>query len=1061
MIERLMAWSLRNRVAVLFAVAVIVGLGSWAVRTLPIDAFPDVTNVQVEVVTTAPGLSPLEIEQFVTYPIETSMRGLPGLASMRSVTKYGIAVVTLVFDDDVDIYFARQLVFQRLAEATSRAPEGVETTMGPVATAMGEIYQYTLEPRPGAPRQDSVADLTRLRTVQDWVVTPLLKSVPGVTEVNSFGGYLQEYQVVVDPDRLLKYDLPLEAVHERIRTNNANVGGSVVSRQSEQYIVRGVGLIRSEDDIRKIVLESEGGTPVYVGDVGEVRLGHAVRQGAALKDGTHEVVGGIVMMLRGENSREVVGRVTRKVREINDSGVLPDGLALVPFYERSSVVEAGTRTVLAALAEGSVLVLVVLALFLWSVRGALVVILALPLSALLTFAVMRAVGLSANLMTLGGLAISIGMVIDATIIQVENVQRHLSRQSGPGSRLDAVLRAAVEVRRPSIFGEFIIALAFVPVVALSGMEGKMFSPLAFAVVLALLSSLLLSIFVVPTICLAVLKPVRAASPVFEANRRLYVPALRWALAHRRVMLAAAIAPLAAALILLPRLGTEFLPVMDEGAFDMDVQMLPGVSLDEAIAVSAEIERRLKAFPELETIVSRTGQTGVAVEARGVDKTGFVGMLAPRRTWTSADSRDGLVARMREAVADIPGVVASFSQPIQCRIDELVAGTRAQIILKIFGDDTNVLEQKAGEMAAVLGEVPGVSDLVVERIAGQPYLNVTVDRERLARYGVNASDVLHVIELGVAGIPIGQVFKDNRSIDLAIRYPEARRQTPEDLGALLVDVPGGFRVALRELAEVKMVEGPVQVSRENGQRRIGIELNVAGRDIGGFVAEAQRRLRERVRLPAGYYTEWGGQFENQQQAMRRLAVILPVVTLVVFLLLLMTFSSVGLSLLVLVNLPFAMVGGVFALFAWGLYLSVPASVGFVVLFGVAVLNGLVLVSHVSQLRAGGETVARAVVLGCEDRLRPVLMTASIAIFSLIPMVFATGPGSEVQRPLAVVVIGGLASSTALTLFGLPILYSWVEERRERRRGAGLAGGAAGSGGFSGAAPDGPAPPTSAA
>ncbi len=1033
MIERLMAWSLRSRLAVVFMVAVIVGLGSWAVRTLPIDAFPDVTNIQVEVVSTAPGLSPLEIEQFVTYPIEGSMRGLPGLTSMRSVTKYGIAVVTLVFADDVDIYFARQLVFQRLAEASRRVPEGVETTLGPVATAMGEIYQYTLEPGPGAPRQDSVADLTRLRTVQDWVVTPLLKGVPGVTEVNSFGGYLQEYQVVVDPDKLLKYDLPLEAVHERIRTNNSNVGGNVVAQHSEQYIIRGVGLIRSEDDIRKIVLKSEGGTPVYVGDLGEVRLGHAVRQGAALKNGTHEVVGGIVMMLRGENSREVVRRVEDKVREINDSGVLPDRLVLVPFYERSSVVEAGTRTVVSALAEGAVLVLVVLALFLWSVRGALVVIVALPLSALLTFSVMRAIGLSANLMTLGGLAISIGMVIDATIIQVENVQRHLSRQTAPGLRLAEVLRAAVEVREPSIFGEFIIALAFVPVVALSGMEGKMFSPLAFAVVLALLSSLLLSIFVIPTMCLLVLKPVRAASPVFELNRRLYVPALRWALAHRAVMLVAAVVPLTAAIILLPRLGTEFLPVMDEGAFDMDIQMLPGVSLDKAIEVSGEIERRLKAFPELDTIVSRTGQTGVAVEARGVDKTGFVGTLAPRRTWTSATSRDGLVGKMREAVADMPGVVASFSQPIQCRIDELVAGTRAQIILKLFGDDTSVLKQKAGEIAAVIGDVPGVSDLVIERIAGQPYLNVTVDREQLARYGVNASDVLHVIELGVAGIPIGQVYKDNRTIDIAIRYPEDHRQTPENLGALLIDVPGGFRVALRELADVEMVEGPVQISRENGQRRIGIELNVAGRDIGGFVAEARRRIKDRVALPAGYYTAWGGQFENQQQAMRRLAVILPIVTAVVFLLLLMTFSSVWLSLLVLVNLPFAMVGGVFALFVWGLYLSVPASVGFIVLFGVAVLNGLVLVSHVSQLRAGGETVARAVMLGCEARLRPVLMTASIAIFSLIPMVFATGPGSEVQRPLGVVVIGGLVSSTALTLFGLPILYSWVEEWRERARG----------------------------
>jgi cobalt-zinc-cadmium resistance protein CzcA len=1032
MIERLMAWSLRNRLAVVLLIAATVIGGAWAAGTIPIDAFPDVTNIQVEVVSTAPGLSPLEIEQFVTYPIESAMRGLPGLSLMRSVTKYGISVVTLVFDDGVDIYFARQLVFERLSEAGRRLPDGVDARLGPVATAMGEIYQYTLEPKPGAPRHDAVEDLARLRTIQDWVVTPLLKSVPGVAEVNSFGGYLQEYQVVVDPDRLLKYDLPLEAIHERIRTNNANVGGSVVTQQSEQYIIRGVGLIRSEDDIRKIVLKSEGGTPIYVGDIGEVRMGHAVRQGAAVKNGTHEVVGGIVMMLRGENSRDVVARVEGKVREISQSGVLPDGLTLLPFYERSSVVEASTRTVLWALGEGTVLVLVVLALFLWSLRGALVVILALPLSALLTFIVMRAVGLDANLMSLGGLAISIGMVIDATIIQVENVQRHLSRAPDDKGRMAGVLRAAVEVRKPSIFGELIIALTFVPIAALAGMEGKMFSPLAFTVAIALLSSLLLSIFVIPAVCLLVLRPVDAASPVFEMNRRMYMPALRWALRHRIVMLVAALVPLTAALVALPRLGTEFIPVMDEGAFDMDVQMLPGVSLDHAIEVSGEIERRLKAFPELETVVSRTGQTGVSIEARGVDKTGFVGTLASRGTWRSARSRDELVARMREAVADIPGVVASFSQPIQCRIDELVAGTRAQVILKLFGDDTAVLKDKAAEMAAVLGGVTGVSDLVVERVAGQPYLAVEVDRVQLARYGVNASDVLHVIELGVAGMPIGQVYRDNRVFNIAIRYPEKHRRSTEDLGALLVDVPGGFRVPLRDLAEVRMVEGPVQISRENGQRRIGIELNVAGRDIGGFVQEAQARLRRRVSLPAGYYTVWGGQFENQQRAMGRMSVLVPVVVLVIFGLLLLTFRSVWLATLVLINLPFATVGGVFALLAWGLYLSVPASVGFIVLFGVAVLNGLVLVSYISQLRAEGQPVEQAVLLGCETRLRAVLMTASIAIFSLIPMVFASGPGSEVQRPLAVVVIGGLLSSTALTLFGLPILYSWEEEWRGRRR-----------------------------
>jgi len=1030
MLERLLAFSLRNRLVMLLAVPVLVAVGAWAVRTIPIDAFPDVTNIQVEVVSTAPGLSPLEIEQFVTYPIETSMRGLPGLVLMRSVTKYGISVVTLVFRDDVDIYMARQLVFERMAEAARKVPPGVDTTLGPTATAMGEVYQYTLDTPRGTADSGTVADLTRLRTFQDWIVAPLLKSVPGVTEVNSFGGYIQQFQVLVDPDKLLKYDLPVEAVHEAIRTNNSNVGGSVVSQRSEEFIIRGVGLIRSASDIEAIVLKSEGGTPVFVRDIATVSIGHAVRQGAAQKDGSREVVGGIVMMLRGENSRDVVDRIETRVREINGNGVLPGGLTLLPFYERSSIVEDSTNTVLKALAEGCVLVLIVLALFLWSVRAAMVVMVALPLSALLTFVVMRVIGLNANLMSLGGLAISIGMIVDATIIQVENAQRHLALTPSPATRFATVLRAAMEVRKPSMFGELIIALTFAPIIVLQGMEGKMFSPLAFTVAVALLASLLLSIFVIPVLCLSVLKAVSTESPVFALARRTYVPLLRWTLRHRVIVLLVAALVLVAAVVALPRLGTEFMPIMDEGAFDMDVQLLPGVSLDKALAVTGEIATRLKRFPELQTVVSRTGQTGVALEARGVDKTGFVGSLKPRSAWTSANTREGLTEKMRDAIADLPGVVASFSQPIQCRIDELVAGTRAQVIAKVFGADVSVLKQKAGEIAAVLADTRGAADLAVERVAGQPYLTVTIDRARVARYGANVSDVLHVIELGVGGMPVGQVFEENRVVDIAIRFPEDRRQSVEALGALLIDVPGGYRVALRELADVRIVSGPVQISRENGQRRIGIELNVTGRDIGGYVIEAQTRVKQAVSLPAGYYVTWGGQFEHQQQATERLLILTPIVLGVIFVLLVMTFNSVWLALLVLVNLPFAMVGGVFALLLSGLYLSVPASVGFIVLLGVAVLNGMVLVSYISQLRTEGHPVVDAVLTGCETRLRPVLMTASIAVFSLIPMVFATGPGSEVQRPLAVVVIGGLISSTCLTLFVLPILYSWAEGRRER-------------------------------
>ncbi len=1043
MLERLIALSLRNRLLVGLALVVLVVVGGWAAATIPIDAFPDVTNVQVEVVSTAPGLSPLEIERMVTYPIESSMRGLPGLVTMRSVTKYGISVVTLVFRDDVDVYFARQQVFQRLGEV--QLPEGAEAEMGPVATAMGEIYQYTLEDgaagrgakggveaasRPTGSRadRDEVARLTRLRTLQDWVVAPLLKSVAGVTEVNSFGGYIHQFEVLVRPERLLEFGVSVGEIEAAIRRNNANVGGSVVSRGAEEYIIRGVGLIRGEADIRSIVLGSQGGTPVLVGDVAEVRAGHAVRQGASLVDGRGEAVGGIVLMLKGENSRQVSKRLEARVAEINESGLLPDGIRIVPFYRRAPVIEASTRTLVRALAEGSVLVAGVLLLLLRSVRGALVVILALPLSILLTFTVLRVAGIDANLMTLGGLAISIGMIVDATIIQVENVQRRLA-EGAPNGKLATVLAAAMEVRKPSILGELIIALTFVPIITLQGMEGKMFSPLAVTVAIALLSSLLLSIFVIPVLCLALLRPDPRESPILNALRRVYRPALGWTLRHRVAVLVLGGVLVGGAAALVPRLGTEFLPTLDEGSFDMDVQLLPGVSLDHALDTTMEVERRLMRFPELQTVVSRTGQTGVALEARGVDKTGFVGALRPRRKWTTARSREALMAGMREALEDIPGMVASFSQPIQCRIDELVAGTRAQVIARLYGDDLGVLRRKGGEIARVLAGVEGVADLAEEKVAGQPYLTVSVNRERIARHGLNAADVLDLIETAVGGRPVSRVLLDNQVSDVAIRLPDEHRRSVEALRELLVETPGGGRLPVGDLATVALEEGPVQISRENGRRRIGIEMNVSGRDIGSFVREARERVHAEVMLPPGYFVEWGGQFENQQQAMRRLGVIAPAVAALIFVLLVVTLRGARPAALVIFNLPFALAGGVFALWVSGLYLSVPASVGFIVLFGVAVLNGLVLISAIAQLRAEGRPLEQAVAEGCDQRLRPVLMTASIAIFSLLPMVAATGPGAEVQRPLAVVVVGGLITSTLLTLLVLPALYGWVEGGRK--------------------------------
>lgn len=1028
MLERIIAYTLEHRSFVMLIVACIVVFGIYSFATIPIDAFPDVSNTQVEILSDAPGLSALEIERFVTFPIEMSMRGLPDVVQMRSITKFGLSVVTLVFEDDVDIYFARQLVFERLEEARAKVPDGVEVSMGPIASAMGEIYQYTLEcDIPEEPRQQALV-LSDLRTLQEWVITPALKNVPGVNEINSFGGYFKEYQITVKPEKLLAYNLTLDEIFEAIGKNNQNVGGNILDRYAEQYIVRGVGLVKSEDDLGTIVLRSDAGTPVFVRDIADVSVGQAVRQGAAIIDGKHEVVGGIVMMLRGENSREVVERVKDKVAEINRNNILPAGVEIVPYYDRSEIVQSSVWTVTRALIEGAILVIFILYLLLRSVRGAVVVILALPLSLLLTFIVMKLTGLDANLMSLGGLAISIGMIIDATIIQVENVQRRLGEISASANTFSTVLRAVLEVRKPSIFGEIIIATTFIPILSLEGLEGKMFAPLALTVATALLSSLALSIFVIPVICGMVLKPgPEKESVVMLRARKIYTPLLAWAMAKKGLVLSFAAILLVSALAVFPFLGTEFMPIMDEGAFDMDVQLLPGISLAKSVEITTLVEKKLMRFPELTSIVSRTGQTGVALEARGVDKTGFTGVFKPRSEWTTVQDRDDMIDSMRQALSSIPGMAISFSQPIQCRIDELVAGTKAQLIIKLFGENMEILKAKADEIGSVVGRIEGTADLVVERIAGQPYLAITIDRNRIARYGLNVRDVQSVIEIAVGGKSATQLYEENRFFDVTVRYPIEHRNSVESISSTLVAAPQGYNVPLSQLADIAIVNGPMQVSREDGLRRIGIEINIQDRDIGSYVAEAKKKIRSEVALPAGYYTTWGGQFENQQRAMNRLMIIGPLAIGLILLLLFVTFRSIRLALLVITNLPFALIGGVFALYITGLYVSVPASIGFIVLFGVAVLNGVVLVSHISELRDEGASVQDAILRGSHDRLRPVLMTTSIAIFSLIPMLFATGPGSEVQLPLATVVVGGLITSTFLTLVVLPTLYEWFERR----------------------------------
>jgi len=1008
-------------------ILLIIAAGIYSFFTIPVDAFPDVTSVQVEILASAPGYSPYEVEKFVTFPLETTLRGLPRLKQLRSISRSGLSVVTAVFEDKTDLYFARQQAFERLTEAREKVPEQVEIALGPIATPMGEIYQYTLEGQLPASEKERVRYLTELRTIQDWMVTPFFKSLPGVSDVNSFGGYIKQYLIKVQPEQLLRYNLTLRDVVEAVQSNNLNAGGNIVERGEQQFIVRGTGLFRNLEDINKTILKTDNGAQVILQDVALVEEGQAIRQGGAIKNGEAEAVGGIVLMLAGENGQEVARRIEKKVEEINASRLLPDGLKIVPFYKRTDIVTASIRTIVEALLLGAFLVIMVLFIFLRSFRSSLVVVLSLPLTILLTFIIMKQTGLTANLMSLGGLAISIGMIIDAAIIQVENIQRHLG---DTGLKDESTFfNAIAEVRKPSIFGELIIALTFLPLLSLQGLEGKMFSPLALCLSIAILCSLAISLVITPGLSYLLLKPHSGKEDGLMARlNRLYSPLLKFALKHGQLVVIIMICFLAATIYLVPHLGREFIPIMDEGAFDMDFQMLPGVSLSQAMATSNEIEKRLKKFPELETIVSRTGQTGIALEARGVEKTGFVGSLRPRSEWVSAKTRDELTDKMRQAISDIPGISFSFSQPIACRIDELVAGTRAQLIIKLFGDDLEILKNKAEEIARIIAQLPGATDLVVERISGQPYMIVDLNRDSLKRYGLRAADVLDLVEIAIGGKVVTTMYEGERMYDVVVRYPEEKRNSIENLKELLVDTPAGYRLPLSQLARVDLEEGPAEISREAGFRRIGIEVNVSNRDLGGFVAEAQEKIKEQVDLPDGYRLEWGGQFENQQRAMRRLAVIVPLTIGLIFFLLFSTFNSFKLAGLVLLNLPFALIGGVFSLWISGLYLSVPASIGFIALMGIAVLNGVVLISYFQQLLAEGQPLQEAIILGSQRRLRPVLMTATTTLLGLVPLVFAQGPGAEVQRPLAIVVIGGLVTSTILTMIVLPILYQWMMRKR---------------------------------
>lgn len=1022
MINKLIAFAIKQRLLVGLALVGLVAWGIVSYRQVPIDAFPDVTNNQVQILTKVSGFSPIEVEKQVTYPIEIEMSSLPRLVESRSISQFGLSAITLVFEDDMDVYFARQLVFERLAAVKEELPDGVTPKMGPVSTGLGEIYQYTIE-------GDGFSPMER-RTIQDWLIAPALRNVPGVIEVNALGGYVKQYQVLVNPQQLITYDVSLSDVFQAVAENNANAGGNYITRNFEQYLVRGIGLIENMRDIEEIVVAARNGTPVYIRDVAKVEIGPAVRYGSATKDGQGETVIGIVMMLKGGSGRDVVELVKARMEEIKKA--LPEGVRIVPYYDRIELVNAAIGTVTNALLIGGFLVVAVLAFFLGNARSAFIVALVLPLSALMSFIIMRYTGLSANLMSLGGLTIGIGMMVDGAIVVVENVMRHLQenqKNGGKDSIVSVVLRSAQEVGRPSAFAIFVVVVVFLPLITLTGLEGKMFAPLALTISFALFSSLLLALTMAPMLSTFLLKRKISArrNVLVDFIKKLYRPALAWVVDHRKTSAIAAAIVFTLSLGIVPFLGTEFVPELEEGAIALQAIRLPTIALEESNDMLAIIEKEVTKTPEVTTIVSRTGRAEVATDPMQPFFSDVYVMLKPLSDWRDGYDKEEIVEEIRERLEKIPGVVFSFSQPIALRVEELISGVRSQLAVKLFGEDLEVLKKKGDEIAAALNSIDGARDVQAEQISGLGYLQIKIDRHKVARYGLNVSDVQDVIEIAIGGKEATTILEGDRRFAGIVRLDAPYRKDIDEIKNILVSTPQGQRIPLAQLADIYIEQGPAQVSREDSKRRIVIQCNVSDRDIGGFVAEAQQKIDASVQLPPGYFITWGGQFENQQRANRRLAVILPVTLVLILVLLFMTFDSLKNAMLILLNLPITIVGGILALWIGGLYLSVPASVGFIALMGTAVQNGIVMVSFINDMRRQGTPLREALIEGGLLRLRPILMTGLTTLLGLLPLLLAGGIGSEVQRPLAAVVIGGLFTTIISTLLLLPALYGWFEEK----------------------------------
>ena len=1028
MLARIVEASLRYKFLVLVAFAAIAFLGIQAFRSVPIDAFPDVTPVQVNIYTESAGLAAEDVEQLLTFPIESAMAGLPKVEAVRSVSLFGLSYVAVYFEDDMDVYFARRLVSERLQEVKSRIPAGYgEPEIGPNSSGLGQVYWYTIE-RADETLAARVNDMD-LRTLQDWSVRLILRTAPGVDDVLSWGGQERQFQAVIDPTRLIKYGLTYREVLEAVDTNNRQVGGQYIDVGSEQYLVRGLGRIRSAEDLGRIVVKVRDGVPVTLSEVADIRQAGALRTGAVTRDGK-EVVLGMALSRIGTNAKEVVDAVKRKVETAVKA--LPGGVKLRPIYERTELAERALSTAERALIEGSILVAIVLFLFLGELRSALVVIAALPLAMLIAFILMERFGLSANLMSLAGLAIGIGMMVDGAVVLTENAFRIMAERHESSERVDrtaAALAAAREVANPVAFAILIIIVVFVPLFSLQGLEGKLFKPMAFNISFAMAGSLVLTLTVIPVLAALILKPRPERDTRLVAFlKRRYAPLRDWGLGHRGMMLGGSAVLLVGALALFPFLGKEFMPGLQEGSIMWRVTSIPSTSLDRSIEVSKRIEAALGKFPEVETTLAMIGRAEKG-ETADVNYMEIYTALKPPSEWKDRRDMQGLTDAMRQELEKaVPTAVVSFTQPIQMRVEELISGVRATLAAKIYGEDLAQLDRLSAGVKEVLEKVPGAAEVSLEANVGKPQVRIEVDRERLARFGLNADDVLQVVRSGIGGEPVSNLIDGVKRFDIALPLASSFKGSVADIERIPLRSASGAIVPLGSVASVTTAEGYSFVRREQLQRYAVIQLDVKGRDVDGFVKEANERIAGAVKMPPGYWLEWGGAFENQQRAMKRLAVIVPLTIFFIFVLLYTAFNSVRYAALIIANVPFAAIGGIIALAITRQYLSVPSAIGFIAVFGVAMLNGIVLVAFMNELRDKGLPLAEAVRRGTELRLRPVLMTASVAILGLIPMLVSTGVGAETQRPLATVVVGGLITSTLLTLVLLPVLYEWMESRR---------------------------------